>query len=353
MHQLLAKLHLCCQELIHLVENAQDKTSEHYQALKNTVQNLTHEITTSNQALKSELSEKHRVEDELRKSYDDLKEINYKLEAAQSQLLQADKMASIGQLAAGVAHEINNPIGYIHSNLSTLERYLKDLMALLSHYEQAEQQLPDSDLKTHISGYKNEIDLTYLRQDLPALMAESKEGITRVKKIVQDLKDFSHVDEAEWIWTDVRKGLDSTINMVHNEIKTKAEVVREYGDIPEIRCIASQLNQVFLNLLVNASHAIEHRGTITVATGQKDQEIWVRISDTGSGIKKENLARIFDAFFTTKPVGKGTGLGLSLSYSIIKKHQGRIEVDSEVGKGTTFTVWLPIEPTPADPSANP
>ena len=345
MHQLLATLNASCQALLQRIDASPDpgQSANLHAEFKTRVRNLSDEIALSNQALEHELAKKLQVEDELRKSYSDLKEINTKLEAAQSQLLQADKMASIGQLASGVAHEINNPIGYIFSNLSTLERYLKNLMELLTLYEQAEPQLQDPVLQTRLSAYKTEIDLGYLRQDLPALLAESKEGITRVKKIVQDLKDFSHVDEAEWIWTDVRHGLDSTINIVHNEIKTKAEVIRTYGDIPEIRCIASQLNQVFLNLLINASHAIENSGTITVATGQQDQEIWVKISDTGSGITKENMTRIFDAFFTTKPVGKGTGLGLSLSYSIIKKHHGRIEVESEIGKGTTFTVWLPIE----------
>ncbi len=271
-----------------------------------------------------------------------LKEAVSKLDAAQSQLLQADKMASIGQLAAGVAHEINNPIGYVYSNLTTLDRYVSDLMQLLNRYEQLEASQPDTPSLEDVRQYKTAIDLNYLRSDLPALMSESQEGISRVKKIVQDLKDFSHVDEAEWLWTDLRRGLDSTLNIVHNELKTKVEIVRQYGTIPEVQCIASQINQVFMNLLVNASHAIETKGTITIATGSQNDEVWVKISDTGCGISKENLSRIFDAFFTTKPVGKGTGLGLSLSYSIVKRHHGRIEVDSEVGKGTSFTVHLPV-----------
>jgi len=271
-----------------------------------------------------------------------LKEAVSKLDAAQGQLLQADKMASIGQLAAGVAHEINNPIGYVYSNLTTLDRYVSDLMQLLNRYEQLEAAQPDTPNLEDVRQYKTAIDLNYLRSDLPALMSESQEGISRVKKIVQDLKDFSHVDEAEWLWTDLRHGLDSTLNIVHNELKTKVEIVRQYGNIPEVQCIASQINQVFMNLLVNASHAIETKGTITIETGSQNDEVWVKISDTGCGISKENLLRIFDAFFTTKPVGKGTGLGLSLSYSIVKRHHGRIEVDSEVGKGTSFTVHLPV-----------
>ncbi|MDH4284272.1 MAG: ATP-binding protein, partial [Gallionellaceae bacterium] len=158
------------------------------------------------------------------------------------------------------------------------------------------------------------------------------------------LKDFSHVDAGEeWHYSDLRKGLDSTLNIVHNEIKYKADVVKEYGELPEVECLSSQLNQVFMNLLVNATHAIEERGTITIRTGQQGEEVWMEVADTGKGIKPEHLTKIFDPFFTTKPVGKGTGLGLSLSYSIVQKHHGRIEVESEVGKGTTFRVWLPVK----------
>jgi signal transduction histidine kinase len=163
-----------------------------------------------------------------------------------------------------------------------------------------------------------------------------------VKNIVQDLKDFSHVDEAEWQWSDLHHGLDSTLNIVWNELKYKAEVVKEYGAPPEIECIPSQLNQVFMNLLVNAAHAIENRGTITIRTGHDGDGAWVEITDDGKGIAPEHLERIFDPFFTTKPVGKGTGLGLSLSYGIVKKHKGRIEVDSRPGMGARFRVWLPV-----------
>ena len=175
-------------------------------------------------------------------------------------------------------------------------------------------------------------------------MKESRDGITRVKKIVQDLKDFSHVDaQDEWQWADLHKGLDSTLNIVWNEIKYHAEVIKEYGEIPEVECFPSQLNQVFMNLLVNAAHAITDKGIITIRTGRQGEEVFIRIADTGKGIPEENLKRVFDPFFTTKPVGKGTGLGLSLSYGIMQKHNGRIEVQSEVGKGATFTLWLPIK----------
>ena len=265
------------------------------------------------------------------------------LHDAQSHLLQADKMASIGQLAAGVAHEINNPIGYVYSNLGTLEKYVQDTFAMLDQYEQAEASISDEAVRMTLKEARNRLDIAFLKRDLSDLMNESKDGISRVKTIVQNLKDFSHVDNTEeWHFSDLHKGLESTLNIVSNEIKYKADVVKEYGDLPEVECLSSQLNQVFMNLLVNAAHAIEERGMITVRTGLSGNEVWVEIADTGHGINLEHLKKIFDPFFTTKSIGEGTGLGLSLSYGIVKKHNGRIEVQSEIGNGTTFRVCLPI-----------
>ena len=279
-----------------------------------------------------------------------------RLEETQNQLLQSEKMSSIGQLAAGVAHEINNPIGYVYSNLGTLEKYVKDAFGMIDLYEQAEGAIGDAAVRARLKAARDQLDIEFLKEDLRALMNESKDGITRVKQIVQNLKDFSHVDASdEWHFADLHKGLDSTLNIVHNEIKYKANIVREYGDIPEVECLASQLNQVFMNLLVNAAHAIEERGTITLRTGRQGDEAWVEISDTGKGIAPEHIKKIFDPFFTTKPVGKGTGLGLSLSYGIVQKHHGRIEVQSEVGKGTAFRVWLPVrqaDGVPPDPDGS-
>ena len=175
------------------------------------------------------------------------------------------------------------------------------------------------------------------------MLSESMGGMQRVKRIVQDLKDFSHVDTAEVQSANLEQGMDSTLNVVWNELKYKAEVIKEYGGIPNIVCIPAQLNQVFMNLLVNAGQAIEEHGRITIRTGQDEGNVWVEVEDTGKGIKPEHLERIFDPFFTTKPVGSGTGLGLSLSYGIVKKHGGRIEVKSELGKGTMMRVLLPIK----------
>ena len=273
----------------------------------------------------------------------DLRVAAEELEEAHSHLLQSEKMASIGQLAAGVAHEINNPIGYVYSNLGTLEKYVQDTLVMLEQYEHAESAINDPQVLELLTVAKDKLDIGFLKEDLVALMAESKDGITRVKKIVQNLKDFSHVDGTEeWHGADLHQGLDSTLNIVNNEIKYKAALIKEYGELPEVECLSSQLNQVFMNLLVNAAHAIEERGTITLRTGREREEVWVEVSDTGKGIAPEYLKKIFDPFFTTKPIGQGTGLGLSLSYGIIHKHHGRIEVQSEIGRGTTFRVYLPI-----------
>jgi len=295
-----------------------------------------------------DISESKLDEDELLRSHRELKEAYGHLEETQSQLLQSEKMASIGQLAAGVAHEINNPIGYINSNLSSLKQYIDNLWQMLTAYQEAEKGISDENILSSLEDLKREVDLEFLREDTAQLVDESMEGISRVKNIVQDLKDFSHVDEDEWQWTDLHMGLDSTLNIVNNEIKYKAEVLKEYGDIPEVECIGSQLNQVFMNMLVNAAHAIEERGTITIRTGTNDDNVWIEIEDSGKGMSEEVQKRIFDPFYTTKPVGKGTGLGLSLSYGIIQKHQGDIKIESEPGKGTTFHITVPIQGTATD-----
>ncbi|WP_027798606.1 ATP-binding protein [Paraburkholderia dilworthii] len=265
------------------------------------------------------------------------------LAQAHSQLLQSEKLASIGQLAAGVAHEINNPVGFVNANLGTLQRYVADLLTALAAYERSEAELI-AESRAALAELKREIDIDYLRADIPALLSESVEGLQRVKRIVQGLKDFSHVDKAEKQWANLESNLDTTIDIVWNELKYKVELKREFGAIPELECIPSQLNQVFMNLLMNAAQAIEGRGHITVRTGHDESSVWVEVEDTGQGIKPEHRDRIFDPFFTTKPVGTGTGLGLSISYGIVRKQGGRIDVHSEVGHGSTFRVVLPKTP---------
>jgi signal transduction histidine kinase len=257
-------------------------------------------------------------------------------------------MASIGQLATGVAHEINNPIGFVNSNMGSLQTYVGTLFRVLSEYQDAAAaQLDQPALLARIAQIREQADMAYLQQDILELIKESVDGLKRVKEIVLALRDFAHVGETEWHLADLHAGIDSTLTIVANEIKYKASVEKQYGTLPQIICSASQLNQVFMNLLTNAAQAIKERGVITIRTGCAGDMVWVEVSDTGAGIAPENLTRIFEPFFTTKALGSGTGLGLSLSYGIVKTHGGRIDVASTVGVGTAFTVRLPIKQAPA------
>lgn len=283
----------------------------------------------------------------------DLTEAKKRLEEAQNQLLQSEKLASIGQLAAGVAHELNNPIGFVNSNLGTLSGYVDTLLAIDAAYTAIQTELTPTlpQAFDSVTSLKANADHAFMIEDLRQLIKESRDGLDRVKTIVRDLKDFARVGATEWLWADIHQGLDSTLNIVWNELKYKARVEREYGDLPEIRCIPSQLNQVFMNLLINAAHAIEKQGVIRLRSGCDDKQVWVEVIDDGAGIAPDILNRIFDPFFTTKPLGKGTGLGLSLAWGIVQRHQGHIDVQSELGKGTTFRVVLPIDAQPGSPTA--
>ncbi len=266
----------------------------------------------------------------------DMAQINTRLEAEVAErtreLLQSEKLASIGQLAAGVAHEINNPIGFVSSNLGTLGRYVDQLQRLAELGASTPQG----------NAIAREIDFDYLRSDLRDLLRESREGIERVHKIIVNLKDFSRVDQAEWQEADLLAGLESTLAVAAHELKYKAEIERELTPLPPVRCMPAQINQVFLNLLVNAAQAITGHGKITLKSGRENERVWIEIADTGCGMDEATKLRIFDPFFTTKPVGTGTGLGLSLSWDIVKKHGGSIEVDSTPGQGSRFRIWLPI-----------
>ena len=289
-----------------------------------------------------DVHERHEAEAALLGQLAETQRLNAELEEAQVQLVQSEKMASIGQLSAGVAHEMNTPLGFVKSNIGTLENYVGTLLELLAGYQQATAGMAGVPELDEVREPLALAELDYLRSDIPELFSETRDGIQRVQRIVSDLKDFSHLGGEGWGYADIHRGLDSSLNILRNEIKHRADVVREYASLPELWCQSSQLNQVFLNLLANAAHAIEGRGRITVRTRVEGEFVVVEIEDTGCGIPPENLKRIFDAFFTTKPVGKGTGLGLSISYGIIRKHSGRIEVSSRPGHGSTFQVFLPL-----------
>jgi two-component system NtrC family sensor kinase len=274
----------------------------------------------------------------------ELEQAYVELSSTQSKILQQEKMASIGQLAAGVAHEINNPMGFISSNLGTLNKYLDRLVEYIGILTEAKTTMDRLATDEALAGARKRLKVDFVLEDTKKLVAESLDGADRVKTIVQNLKSFSRVDQAETIFADVNDCIDSALNIVWNELKYKTTVKKEYGALPQTRCYPQQLNQVFMNLLVNAAHAIDKQGVITLRTWHQDGSVFASVSDTGMGISDNNLSRIFEPFFTTKAVGKGTGLGLSITYDIVKKHKGDITVLSEPGKGSTFTVKIPVVP---------
>ena len=255
--------------------------------------------------------------------------------AAHRQLYQAEKMASVGQLAAGVAHEINNPIGFIRSNLDTASSYVQK-------FQSVAEQVKSGDAAQIASAWQA-ADLDFVLEDFPSLLQESIGGADRVARIVSDLKGFSNVDQAEEEIVDLNDSIRSACNVAANQINSRANLKLTLGELPSLRCNAGHLSQVFLNLLLNAVHAMDERGEIGIQSGVENGQIVIRISDTGSGIPPEVLPRIFDPFFTTRDVGSGTGLGLTVSRDIITAHGGAIEVSSKINVGTTFTIQLPIQ----------
>ena len=279
-----------------------------------------------------------------------LKVLNEKLSMAQSQLLQSEKMAAIGQLAAGVAHEINNPIGFISSNLQTLQDYAARLLKLTAFYEKIVSKTGNETFLALQRDTQQRLQFDFVRTDLPELLSESIDGIDRVAEIVKNLKAFSHVDNAQWQAANLVEGLESTLKIAANQLKYHVEIHRDYAaDLPDVYCQPNQINQVLLNLLVNAAQAMDHKGHLYLRAWQQDQSVCIEVRDSGPGIAPEHMSRLFEPFFTTKAVGSGTGLGLSLSYSIVKKHQGNIQVQSAPGEGASFIVCLPIA-GPADAS---
>jgi len=274
-----------------------------------------------------------------------MRRMNAMLEDARNQVIQADKLASIGQIAAGVAHEINNPVAFVLSNVGTMKSYLAILFELLDAWIETDEGKAQaaSPAVLRARALLAGTDLEFLRGDAELMVRETRDGLVRVTRIVQDLNNFSRAGTEEtWQDVDLHAALDSTVNIVRAELKHRVRIDTHYGDLPEVECLPSRLNQVFLNLLVNAGQAIDVNGTITLSTGIEENLVWVRIEDTGCGIPAEHRNHLFEPFFTTKPVGQGTGLGLSVSYAIVTKHGGSIDVDSEVSRGTRFTVRIPV-----------
>ncbi|WP_256079936.1 ATP-binding protein [Massilia sp. YIM B04103] len=271
----------------------------------------------------------------------------------ESRLVQSEKLASLGLLCSGVAHEINNPLGFLQSNFGVLEEYLENLFGLLDAYADNCNGGCEAPAGLAPRPLRDPGQLAFLREDIPVLMAQSKDGMGRVSKIVQSLKDFSRNGNCSspWELADLHRGLDSTLNIMAGEIRKVADLHKEYGELPMVECLPSELNQVFMNLVINAAHAIgPARGQITIRTGCHGGEAWVEVTDNGCGIAPEVLPRIFDPFYTTKPLGQGTGLGLSLSYGIVRNHGGRIDVQSAPGRGTAFRILLPLRQKEAAPA---
>lgn len=257
--------------------------------------------------------------------------------------MQAERLASIGFLAAGVAHEINNPLGYVNSNLHTLADYMNALLRIVEAYEQA---VPTSDAASgpfaRVVALRNELDLGFIKEDIGPMLSEWKEGISRVKQIVQALRDFSGVDAIRASKeADISQAIETTISLLANELR-HCDVRNDIGELPRVECVPAELGRVFMSLLLNAAQAIETHGVVRIRGGHDSDQVWVEIADSGKGIAPEVLPHIFDPFFTTKPLGKGTGLGLSIAHGLVSMHRGRIEVASELGRGARFTVYLPV-----------
>lgn len=300
------------------------------------------EFSVAFNSMITSLKEKKEIEEELRTSKEELFEEHQKLKETQSQILQSEKMASIGQLAAGVAHEINNPLGFISSNIGTLNKYVQKLAEFIDAQAAVVETLSSPADQEELKTLRKSLKIDFLLEDTKDLISESLEGSERVKGIVKNLKSFSNIDQSDCLPADINECIETTLNVVWNSIKHKATVEKEYGKLPLFTCYPQQLNQLFLNLLLNAGQAIEKEGIIRIKTWADDEAINISISDTGIGMPENILARIFEPFFTTRDVGKGTGLGLSISYDIVKNHHGDICAESKVGEGTTFSIKLPL-----------
>ncbi len=276
----------------------------------------------------------------------DLREAMDNLNNTQAQLIQAEKMASVGQLAAGIAHEINNPVGFIKSNLNVFMLYVADIIRIVEEYEKLNKKCLSEETFTEmtqeISRVKEELDIEYELNETTKLLSDSIDGVDRITRIITDLKDFSHINRPDACEEDINIIMDKTISVAWNELKYNATIERNFGEIPLLSCYGGQIGQVFLNILINASHAIGKEGTIKISTMYENDSIIIEVTDNGCGIPKENISKIFDPFFTTKEIGKGTGLGLNLAYKIIESHNGKFTVTSKVGEGTTFRIELPL-----------
>lgn len=319
-----------CQKSVEEMKNIAERTAQleaHNRLVEVKVRERTRELLESKEKLAAEVTERKKLE---------------------TMIFHAEKMAAVGQLAAGVAHEINNPVGFISNNMEMLEQYVGDYGKILGMVEDLKKSIEEENLEKtkaivrDIVKFEKEIDLDYIINDVGKLLQYNQKGIERIRKIVLDLRTFAREDNDTMDFVRIEEVIDSILSIVYNEIKYKAELKKNYGDTPLVKCNTQRMGQVFINLLVNAVQAIEEKGTIEITTYRQDKYVCIDISDTGKGIPQQNMEKIFEPFFTTKPIGQGTGLGLSVSYEIMKKHKGEIQVKSKSGRGTVFTIMLPL-----------
>ncbi|HEY9879701.1 MAG TPA: ATP-binding protein [Leptolyngbyaceae cyanobacterium] len=340
----------CWQSLVQLL-------SEELAASQNQLQQVEAEKAQLAQDLLEQEAQKQALMEAMGAQARQFSETLKQLRQNQAQVVQSEKMAGLGQLVAGVAHEINNPVNFIFGNLRHADQYVRDLMQLLLLYQQHYPQ-PDAE----VEAFAEEIEVDFLAEDLPKLLSSMRVGAERIQKIVLSLRNFSRMDEADMKAVDIHEGIESTLMILQNRLKATTgspaiQVVKEYGELPLVECYAGQLNQVFMNILVNAIDAILEEGTqptmqgeekkpnqITIRTTVADStSVCIAIEDTGPGMTEEVLHRMFDPFFTTKPVGKGTGLGMAISHQIVtEKHGGELTCISMPGRGTEFVIQIPI-----------
>jgi signal transduction histidine kinase len=332
-------------------EQRQDELGELFQAFRLMFVRVKQEIRDRRQ-IEASLAAESLINQQIQEHSQELQQLLRELRGTQAQLIHSEKMASMGQLVAGIAHEFNNPVNFIHANLVPLQQYTHALLGVLEQY-QMEYAVPSASLQAAAAA----IDLDYIQQDLPKLLMSMETGTQRIRAIVDSLRNFSRLDEAAMKRVNIHEGIDSTLMLLQHRLKGPGppiKIVKDYGTLPLVECFANQLNQVFMGLISNAIDALVDRdqpGLITLSTQNLgDAAIQIVIRDNGQGIASEHLSRVFDPFFTTKPIGQGTGLGLSVSYQIIQMHGGGLHCDSMLGEGTTFTIVIPIDQTLLDQS---
>src|SRR5680860_706274 len=317
------------------ITNILNASIDEIEKQKKIIENTRDEITRT-------LTEVHQQRNLIQEKNRALNKVLHDLKEAQQQLVMSEKMASLGQLTAGVAHEINNPINFVSANIKPLKEDLSEIIESIHRYDDVIKENKLDAFFKKVWQFNKDHDLAFTLQEVQELLKGIEEGAIRTSEIVKGLRNFSRLDQNVLKKTDINEGVDSTLALLHSVYKDHISIEKKYGTIPEVECFPGEINQVLMNILSNAIQAITGKGKIFITTWKDENWVKIGIRDTGSGMDPATKNKIFDPFFTTKEVGKGTGLGLSISYGIIKKHKGKIEVVSEIGQGTEFIISLPI-----------